>query len=346
MLHLDRTEMKHIHLILFCIIILYSCKGFNQNENLDVTEKNMEASTLNYSLEVIKYEPNEELDYCRKNVFKIKQNNQYLDSIETKIEYGCCQVENKITLFDNSFEIKDLNNDSHKEISFVYMSMCRGDVSSDNLKAVLYDTHEKKIHTIDGYTLNEAFRQSESDTTGTIKKISSNIPKSFLSYLKKHWYSYSFSEKTPEHNSKNEIQVIKLKEKIKIGKAKTPNLERNIKKAVLSSPNIEITLLDGKVLNYNEPVFYTDEYDINVIDNHSIELMNRDSRSDTKIKSFWYFDAKKETLILYKIEGSFLLENSKKTCVLNNINYDIKNVNPDSVIETLKENGDCIEKQF
>ncbi len=337
--------MKHIHLISFCIIILYSCKGFNQKENIDITDKNTEVSTFKYSLEVVKYEPNEELDYCRKNVFKIKQNDQYLDSIKTKIEYGCCQVENKLTLFDNSFEITDLNNDGHKEVSFVYMYMCRGDVSSDNLKAVLYDTQEKKIHTIDGYTLNQAFRQA-SDTTGTIEKVSNNFPKSFLTYLKKQWYSYSFDERIPKHSSKNKIQVINLKEKIKIEREKTKNLNKHIKKAVLSSPNIEVTLLDGKVLNYNEPVFYTDEYSIDVIDNHSIELMNRDSRSDTKIESFWYFDPKKETLILYKIKGSFLLEDSKKTCVLNNINYDIKGFNPDEIIEILRENSDCIEKPF
>ncbi|QKX06316.1 hypothetical protein HN014_15820 [Aquimarina sp. TRL1] len=74
--------------------------------------------------------------------------------------------------------------------------------------------------------------------------------------------------------------------------------------------------------------------------------MNRDSRSDTKIESFWYFDPQKNTLILYKIKGSFLLEDSKKICILNNINYDIKDINPDEIIEILRKNSECVEKPF
>jgi len=336
--------MKIRILLLLLFAIVFACEA-----QINEVSKNIEKKAGKLSLEILKYVPNEELGYCRKSTFKIKQNSQYIDSITFEMPYDCCDTDNGFTDFNNSIKVNDLNNDNYNEISFVYREECVSDVSPFQLRAILYNTQSKMWHTIYGSTTSELLIESVKwsnakygskiniDTIGSIREISKDIPIPFLNFLKKEWYTYSHNDKIPQNKAENKAEITYLVEKSKTSKKTLVNYLSKVK---FTSPNIELILSDNSVLKFSEPVFFVDDVKFSFY-NNIIALKHWNPLSRTRIESFWHFDEKKKTLILNRIFGCFSLKSGSKTCSLKNLNLDIKSIDGNKLIELLKMEENC-----
>lgn len=324
--------MKSKIFILLLFIAVLTCKG-NKNE----LSRNTQKSEDKLSLEILVYEPSEELGYCRKSIFKIKQNNQYINSITDELGYDCCDSDNGIDYFNNSIKVTDLDKNNYKEISFIYRKRCSSDVSPHNLKAILYDTKSKIWYTINGSSTSDILMDLYNMKTGHISKVSKNMPAPFLSFLKKEWTSYSIDEEVPQNKAVNNAEIIYQIEKTKNSKE---TLVNNITKAKFTSSNLELTLLDNSVLKFTNPVFFADNLKA-AFYNNSIVLYDWNLSSGISVKSYWHFDEKKNTLMLYKISKRFRSEDKYRSCVLKDINFDIKSIDGSKIMELLQAEENC-----
>lgn len=99
-----------------------------------------------------------------------------------------CGLDIRSEFLKNSFTITDLDKDGNAEASVAYALSCKGDVSPDGLKFVLYEEGKKYI-----------IRGSTTIVTGKDKSVGEKIidksftdgPKTFLNFANTQWSKFS-----------------------------------------------------------------------------------------------------------------------------------------------------------
>ncbi len=327
--------MKIKIFLLALLIIIFSCK--ENKKEVHIQEKNVDV----FRLEIIKSKKNKKFGYAEKTVFKLLNNNKNIDSLSVIIPYSDCENNETIcgiNYLNGSFKVSDLNNDSFKEIQYAYHHYIKSEQLPKSLKIILFDTKDNKRYFIDGLGVNKFDELTIDNPIGQIIEISKKTPKIFFKAMKNKWISYSFEHKLPKIKEEKKVQIIVIEES---SNNKSNNFEYellpNIKTVKLiggDKENIEILLKNNEIYKFENPIFQIDYHEIELIKNKIVRLKNMDNKR-SYIETFWFFDDKKKSLILFKSYAESYDFGKITKYKLNNINYDIKTINSDAFFDEI-----------
>ncbi|MEC4114991.1 M949_RS01915 family surface polysaccharide biosynthesis protein [Myroides pelagicus] len=104
----------------------------------------------------------------------------------------CIPIDYKVYFIEHQLRITDLNENGIAEISFPYILMCRGDVSNDTLKFMLYENSTK--YALRGETMYCQALPTYLD--GSIYTPSNNLTDSpiFFDFMSKRWNTFKCIE--------------------------------------------------------------------------------------------------------------------------------------------------------
>ncbi|WP_158978822.1 hypothetical protein [Cellulophaga sp. L1A9] len=335
-----------IKLIIY--ISLVSFLGCNGQKK----EKNVVNNTGEFNIEIVKYKKNRKLGYAEKSVFKILENKKYIDSIEIIIPYSDCNNNETLCGIDylnGSFEISDINNDSFAEIQFAYQYYAKSEELAKNLKVIFYDTKTKVNYFADGIGVNHFDQVLDKNSKGRIIEISNNIPDKFIKELEKKWHRYSFEDKLPINSLNSKIKITEIEEgKITNEKSNSVDFDKisttSIKEIRLNGNDgefINLITVNGLDFKFKNPAIQTDHHKIKLIDNKIIKLTNSDSKN-SYVVTYWYLDENKKTLILFKSEAQSYDYGKITKYRLENINYDIKEIDSDKFYDEVYDSNNEI----
>lgn len=102
-----------------------------------------------------------------------------------------CELDLTCSFYDDHLSITDLDSNGLAEITMVYALSCKGDVSPNEKKLIMYEGRNK--YAIRG----EELMILQKDTIGGTNKPDSafnNAPAPFLSFAKEHWKKFGFQK--------------------------------------------------------------------------------------------------------------------------------------------------------
>lgn len=102
-----------------------------------------------------------------------------------------CELDLTCSFYDDHLSITDLDSNGLAEITMVYALSCKGDVSPNEKKLIMYEGRNK--YAIRG----EELMVLQKDTIGGTYNADSTFnkaPAAFLSYAKEHWQKFGFQK--------------------------------------------------------------------------------------------------------------------------------------------------------
>jgi hypothetical protein len=118
-----------------------------------------------------------------------KQGDKYQLVWELKDGIDECPLDVAATFIPKSLQVSDVDANQKGEVSFLYKTACRGDVSPASLKLLIYEQKNKYILRGDTYV-----KMIKEGGKFTVDKSFTTAPKGFLDFAKKQWNKFKVEE--------------------------------------------------------------------------------------------------------------------------------------------------------
>lgn len=313
--------------IIFLVTLVFfqiSCKG---------NYKKLDISVLyNKKTLVLKV-----VNYRNKVSFKLYKGKVLINHLQETLSENCGSIENScgVNYIRGSFQVADLNNDTHSEVIYLYHKyLDKTEQTPKDLKIVLFDTKDNKRYFLCGTGVNKFDELTLDKPKGHITKRSDSIPNYFSKKLESLWGKYSFEHKIPNKGLHENVIIIDSLQQNILAKRSIKSSTHKfsaIKKANFEGEEKEyfnIHLGNGKVLKFKNPAFQISYHYISIEEDSILIIKNIDNNRSF-VETFWYYSNDQKALKMFRAYAESYDKGKTTRYRLENLDYNIKEIDSD-----------------